>query len=178
MSKYQNRVRKQVKIARLEIVAELYKRGYSLRKIRTEVMSRLDLKSYSLQTVHKDIQSLLEEWRENRLKDTDALVQIELERIDEITRECWASWEKSKEDRVRTVSKRKGVNVKGNTIIQSEKTETEIINIGDVSFLSEIGKQSIERRKLLGLYAPDKLDITDTPKQIELIVKDYKEKEK
>ena len=64
-------------------MATLYKRGYSIRKIQSEVMKRLALKTYSIATCHSDIQSLLEEWRENRIEDMDAALQLELERIDD-----------------------------------------------------------------------------------------------
>ena len=53
MSKAQDKKRNQLKLARLEIVAQLYKRGYSIRKIQSEVVKRLELKTYSLATVHK-----------------------------------------------------------------------------------------------------------------------------
>jgi hypothetical protein len=162
MSEYQNRQRKQVKLSRLEIVSKLYKRGYSMRKIQSEVMTRLGLSSYSLQTVHRDIQSLLTEWRESRLEDIDTAVRLELERIDEIIQECWEQWEKSKQDYTKTSNKRKGAPVKDkNTGVsslktyQKEETETEVIRMGDVSYLVEIRHQLIERRKLLGLYAPE-----------------------
>ena len=72
MSKAQEKKRNQLKQARLEIVAGMYKRGYSLRKIQSEVVKRLELSSYSLATVHKDVQTLLDEWRENRIEDMDA----------------------------------------------------------------------------------------------------------
>ena len=83
MSKAQEKKRNQLKQARLEIVAGMYKRGYSLRKIQSEVVKRLELSSYSLATVHKDVQTLLDEWRENRIEDMDAALTLELERIDE-----------------------------------------------------------------------------------------------
>lgn len=47
MSAAQDKKQRQMKLARLEIVAQLFKRGYSRRKIREEVKNRLDLKSYS-----------------------------------------------------------------------------------------------------------------------------------
>ena len=77
MSKAQEKKRNQVKLARLEIVSGLFKRGYSRRKIQSEVMKRLDLPTYSLQTVQRDIQTLLEEWRESRLEDTDELGRVQ-----------------------------------------------------------------------------------------------------
>lgn len=162
MSEYQNRQRKQVKLSRLEIVSKLYKRGYSMRKIQTEVMTRLELSSYSLQTVHRDIQSLLAEWRESRIEDIDTAVQLELERIDEIIQECWEQWEKSKQDYTKKSNKRKGAPTEDKKTgqaklktYQKEEVETDVICMGDVSYLAEIGRQLIERRKLLGLYAPE-----------------------
>lgn len=157
------RVRSQEKIARLEIVSGLYKKGYSVRKIQSEVKTRLNLKSYSLQTVHRDIQSLLEEWRENRLDDMDDALTLELTRIDDTCRELWEQWEKSKTDYSKRTSKQKGAPTRdqqtGQTSIrtfQTERTETEVIALGDPAYIAEIRKQLAERRKLLGLYAPEK----------------------
>ena len=62
MSAPQRNKQNKLKLARLEIVASLYKRGNSVRMIQAEVMKRLDLKTYSTATVQRDIQSLLKEW--------------------------------------------------------------------------------------------------------------------
>ncbi|MDR0657674.1 MAG: hypothetical protein LBG18_01845 [Mediterranea sp.] len=166
MSEFQNRIRRQVRLSRLEIVSELYKRGYSYLKIKDEVMKRLGISTYSLQTVHRDVQFLLKEWRENRINDTDQAIQLELERIDDAVRELWGQWEKSKQDYTKTSNKRKGAPVSdkksgASTIktFQKEETETEVIRLGDVSYLAEIRAQLAERRKLLGLYAPEKKDV-------------------
>lgn len=166
MSKAQDKKKNQVKLARLEIVSNLYKRGYSYRKIREEVMKRLDLSTYSLQTVKNDVQTLLEEWRESRLEDTDELVTLELARIDDTCRELWEQWEKSKTNYNKTERKQKGSPSRdaqsGQTSIrtyQTERKETEVIALGDPAYIAEIRKQLEERRKLLGLYAPEKKDI-------------------
>lgn len=167
MSEAQQKKRRQVKLSRLEIVAELYKRGNSVRKIKAEVMKRLGLGSYSTKTVHSDIQTLLKEWRDSRLEDMDLALQLELERIDEAVRDLWEQWEKSKTDYTKTTSKRKGAPVNdkktGSSTIktfQKEETEAEVIRLGDTSYIAEIRQQLAERRKLLGLYAPDKREIT------------------
>jgi hypothetical protein len=166
MSEYQNRVRRQVRLSRLEIASDLYKRGYSLRKIQSEVMQRLGLESYSTATVQKDIQTMLAEWKENRLTDTSEAIQLELERIDDAVRELWGQWEKSKQDYTKTSNKRKGApaadkksGVSSIKTYQKEETETEVIRLGDVSYIAEIRAQLAERRKLLGLYAPEKKDV-------------------
>lgn len=167
MSKPQDKRQNQMKLARLEIVSTLYKRGYSYRKIKEEVMKRLDLQTYSLQTVKRDIQTLLDEWRESRLEDTDELVTLELARIDDTCRELWEQWEKSKENFTRQTRKQKGSPTRdaetGQTSIrtyQTERTETDVQGLGDPSYIAEIRKQLEERRKLLGLYAPEKKEVS------------------
>jgi len=168
MSSIQTQRRNQVKIARLEIIADLYKRGWSIRKIKSELIQRLGLSSCSTSTVQKDIKSLIAEWKECRLTDSSEAVQLELERIDDAVRELWDQWDKSKQDYTKTSSKRKGRPTQGQSTqvdgglrtVEREETETEVIALGDVSYIAEIRAQLIERRKLLGLYAPEKSDVT------------------
>ncbi len=163
---------RQEQIVRLDIVAQLYKRGYSYREIREEVMARLDLETYSLRTVSKDVNRLLEEWRETRIENFDHSVQLELQRIDDMIKEAWEAWDKSKEDYTQKSSKQKGIpgmkdDDEGNDgrppevlTISMEQTAKEFIKYGDPRYLELIHKLSIERRKLLGLYSPEKREIS------------------
>lgn len=167
MSKPQRKKQSQLKLARLEIVAAMYKRGHSYRQIQAEVMKRLDLKAVSLQTIHADIKTLLEEWRECRIDDMDAALQLELERIDDTVRELWSQWEKSKEDYFRSTNTRRGAPSKGkdkndNSIetYSVEEQRTNVVGLGNPAYIAEIRQQLTERRKLLGLYAPEKKDIS------------------
>ena len=146
---------------RLVIVAELYKKGYSCRQISEEVMKRLDLASYSTSVVHRDIQVLLKEWRSGRLEDMDDAIQLELERIDDTVRELWGQWERSKEAQIEVYKSKRG-RPSGGGLQTVEATETEKTKagLGDVTYIAEIRKQLMERRKLLGLYAPEKKDIS------------------
>lgn len=180
---------RQAQIVRLDIIAELYKRGYSYRDIRTEVMNRLDLQTYSLRTVAKDVNKLLEEWRETRIENLDLALQLELVRIDDLTREAWAAWNKSKEDQTLRNNKQKGIpsdlvdtGKEANkdagqnngctsnnpaperrdeivTVAMEQQTK-EVICTGDPRYLDIIHKLAIERRKLLGLYAPEKKSVS------------------
>lgn len=131
-------------------------------------MKRLGLETYGLHTVHADVQSLLKEWREGRLENMDYAIQLELERIDDTIAELWDQWEKSKRNYTKTSSKRKGAPVKARgseapvikTFMQ-EKTETDVVRMGDVSYITEIRQQLIERRKILGLYAPELREVKE-----------------
>lgn len=158
---------KQDQVVRLEIVSQLYKRGYSYREIQQEVRARLGIdRGYSLKTVHKDVNCLLEEWRSTRIENIDHSVQLELERIDEVIKEAWQAWEKSKNDYERKKAKQQRIPMAegedgegGSELIRMEQQREEVICYGDPRYLDIIHKNACERRKLLGLYSPEKKDI-------------------
>lgn len=165
MSKMQTQRRNQAKLARLKIVSQMFLRQYTVRQIRAEVMKRLNLSTYSTATVQNDIKTVLEELQQQRLDNAEYALQLELERIDETCRELWAQWEKSKEDYVRTMKKRKGVPQFGDEggkskTTQIETRESTVVGLGNVAYISEIRQQLQERRKLLGLYAPEKKEVS------------------
>lgn len=163
--------RQHIKEGRMVIVAELYKRGWSIQRITQEVKARMNLTTLSTRTVWRDIESLLEEWRKHRLNDVDQRLQLELERIDDAVSELWEQWDKSKEDWVREHNKRVGVPVPvGDGSGSGEETEiatvkrenvTEnVVGLGNPAYMAEIRQQLAERRKLLGLYAATKTEVT------------------
>ena len=159
MSLPQDRRRRQLKTARLDIIAELYKRGYSLRKITEEVKRRLNIPKLAVSTTYNDVQTLLKEWRESRIENIDQALQLELERIDDTTAELWEQWDKSKEEAQKTTTTRSGrIKGKGNAGIETDsvsESRTNVGGLGNPAYIAEIRQQLIERRKLLGLYAPE-----------------------
>ena len=161
-----NARRLQRKQARLEIVAPLYKKGYNYPEIRREVMSRLELETYSTSTLHKDIQTLLQEWREERIDDTDQLLTVELLRIDTACKELWEQWELSKQDKSKQTQKQTGIPTGsggengGVATLKLENSKITETTLGDPRYIAEIRAQLVERRKLLGLYAPNKTELT------------------
>lgn len=160
------------KLLRMDILSGLYKRGYSYREMRLEVMSRLNLKTYSLQTVKEDISSLLEEWRNTRIEDLDLALQLELERIDTLIKEAWEAWEKSKENYKKVKNSQKGIpgtpefdedgNEKPGQImtVEMRQNSEDVVGYGDPRYLDVINRLLIERRKLLGLYSPEKHEMS------------------
>ena len=159
MSLPQDRRRRQLKTARLDIIAELYKRGYSLRKITEEVKRRLNIPKLAVSTTYNDVQTLLKEWRESRIENIDQALQLELERIDDTTAELWEQWDKSKEEAQKTTTTRSGrIKGKGSAGIETDavsESRTNVGGLGNPAYIAEIRQQLIERRKLLGLYAPE-----------------------
>lgn len=159
MSAPQDRRKQQIRQARLEIVSELYKRGYSLRKITEEVKRRLNIPKLAVSTTYNDVQTLLKEWRESRIENIDQALQLELERIDDTTAELWKQWDKSKTETQKTTTTRSGrIKGKGNAGIETDavsESRTKVGGLGNPAYIAEIRQQLIERRKLLGLYAPE-----------------------
>lgn len=166
------RSRRQAREARLPLVSEYYKKGYSIRKIREEVNARLDL-NVSVPTIHKDIKLLLSEWRESRLDNIDDLISLELARIDDCLVELWDQWEKSKENYLREHNKRVGVPVPVTdengqpdgeqteiVTVKRENSTENVVALGNPAYMAEIRQQLVERRKLLGLYAPEKKELS------------------
>lgn len=162
--------RAKLKEWRKEIEAPLYKRGWSIRQITEEVRQRLNT-TCSTRTVWNDIGELLNEWRAARIADVDARLQLELERIDDAVRELWEQWEKSKEDYTRERNKRIGVavpNAEGQgggeateiVTVKRENNSENVVGLGNPAYIAEIRQQLMERRKLLGLYAATKTELT------------------
>lgn len=165
--------RNKIKEGRKEIIAPLYKRGWSIAKIAAEVRARMNT-TCSTRTIWNDINELLDEWRELRVQDIDQKVQLELERIDDAVSELWEQWDKSKDDWVREHNKRIGVPAaqqdggeqggEGAEIvtIKREQTSENVVGLGNPAYIAEIRQQLAERRKLLGLYAATKTEVTGT----------------
>ena len=98
-----------LKVIRRTVVAQLLKRGFTVREMAEEIKSRLDLKTCSTSTVAADIKFLLAEWRQTSLMSTDEYVQLELQRIDDIIKESWDAWDKSKMSYEKKKAKQHGV---------------------------------------------------------------------
>lgn len=141
---------------RLDIIAPLYRRGWTEREITAEVRKRLDHPTYN--QAHKDIQRLLHEWQQERLTDTDAKITSEVARLKLVIREAWDMWEKSKEDynqKKQThvglpVKDRQGVKISINTI-KAIMYDAEKRGLGDPRYLDIILKAETQICKLLGL---------------------------
>lgn len=150
--------------SRITIISQLYKRGYSAREIRDEVAKRLDYSEYTLRTCQNDIKAMLEEWKSIRFKDINDVVSLELARIDEMTREAWVAWERSKDNSKKTIQRQRAMpNEEGGedvSVVSMEQEQVEETQVGDPRFLQLINQLGAERRKILGLYAPERHEVT------------------
>lgn len=145
-------------LMRLEIVAELWRKNYTLVEIRKEVMRRLDRETLSLRTVHMDVKRLLKEWQKARLENTEEKIASELARLDLVIKEAWKMWEKSKKDyNSKTIGSQgipTGRDDEGKVTIETIKSmmwDAEHRGGGNPKYLDVILKALEQRCKLLGL---------------------------
>lgn len=143
---------------RMQIVAPLWRKSWTLNEIREEVKKRLALKTYSLKCVYTDVQRLLKEWQEERLENTEDKITAELARIDLVIKEAWQMWEKSKQDYKTKKQKQEGLprmNDEGKQIsidtIKAMMEDAEKRAFGDPRYLDIILRAMQQRCKLLGL---------------------------
>ena len=150
-------------VERREIVASLLIRGVPY----TEIARQTDVKS--TQTVWADVQAILDEWRKYHLEDINKFLLIELRKTMEIENEAWEQWERSKLDResVRTTEAIMTdldpddptlISIVGG-LIPTERQTTKAGRLGDPAYLTIIDKMIDKRAKLLGLYAPERLQL-------------------
>ena len=138
------------------IISDLYLKGYSYRAI-AKVFKDDKSKKYSLSHVQigENIKKMLKEWKEDRESNIESWVNIELEKIAKLEIEYWLSWEKSKEDYIKSKSK-SGTNYLG---ASEETTLEEMKGFGDPRFLAGIERCIQKRCDLLGLDKPKELTI-------------------
>lgn len=157
-------------------MSELRLQGKSVRQIADAVTARLQLKKkVSTGTIHSDLKMLLQQWREDNNQNTEEWVQLEVARVDMLIAELYEAWEKSKKDyeRTRASQERRQMEItdkEANTkpkatkypasFLKQSQSREQVINYGNVGYISEIRKLLEYRAKLLGLYAPDRKELT------------------
>ncbi len=150
-------------IKRREIVASLFTRGVPY----VEIARRVGVKS--TQTIWADIQVILDDWRKYHITDINKFLLVELRKTMEIEREAWDQWERSKtvqqQVKVTEAIMSDGtpynptlLDVVGD-LIPTEKQTTTKGRLGDPAYLVIIDKMIDKRAKLLGLYAPERMQL-------------------
>lgn len=136
-------------LERRAIVSKLYLQGWYQVDIAAEV-------GVTQQQVSADLKVLRSQWLESSLRDFDEARDQELFKIDNLEREYWSAWEKSKQDYKKKMTKVKG-GIKDPNYV--EKTESEVIIFGDKRFLDGVQWCITKRCEILGLNAPIKKEV-------------------
>jgi hypothetical protein len=158
-SKYATKRNKnQIAVDRARIAQMLYT-GMGASAIQRQLTRETGME-LSLSQINYDIQKLREEWRESRAETYDEMVGQELQRLDVLEGMLWQALRNSLDpDEITVVDKRMqkvaegGDDEETRAVIRSIK-ETVKSSKADVAIFKQIESVQKERRKLLGLYAP------------------------
>jgi hypothetical protein len=128
-------------------VAELFLRGV---KRQGELARRLGV---DRSTVSRDLKALNARWKEAAVRDLDAAKGQELEHIDQLLREYWDAWEKSKKGQETTTTEQTtgGDGERVRAAIRKEEQH------GDPRYLAGVQWCIEQRARILGLNAPQKI---------------------
>lgn len=121
----------------------MYLRGIQ----QADIAERLQV---SVPTVERDLAIVRERWKQAGIRSVDERKSSELEVIDRIEREAWRAWRRSQKDTI-TVTRKEG-----------ETTETTVRSqgqAGNPAYLDTVLKCVDRRCKLLGLDAPQQVDL-------------------
>ena len=121
-------------------VSELLLDGKAYRQI----AQLLDIPS--LKTVHDDVHAIFAEWREERVKNADKYMLVELDRLLFVLKEAEEQWLLSKDrERTRTTTRRNGKGEQGETTVEVTKLSP------DAKYLDVIVKASERLCRMLGV---------------------------
>jgi predicted transcriptional regulator len=97
-----------------------------------------------------DLKEIRTRWRESTLVDFNEMKQRELEKIDLLEETYWAAWQRSIQEKTKTRTSKTGDT-------NSASIEKETL-LGDPRFLQGVERCVDMRAKILGTYAPVKMD--------------------
>lgn len=131
-----------------KVIASLYLQGWIMADIAEEI-------GRGVNTVSKDLKEIRRNWLKDAVWDYDALQARQLAKIDVLEGEYWLAWNRS----CSAVQSRLVYdNDVGDFVV--EKIELEKARDGDPRFLEGVRKCIQDRCKILGVGAPDRLELT------------------
>lgn len=144
-------MRNKQRLEHLATVARMTLRGLT----QTEIAAQL---GYTQPKINSDIHLLRQKWKAFALRDTSIMQARELAKIQEVEKEFWVEWERSKQPKQITSTKRTNSNE------DQGRTEAAVRNeeqTGDPRYLQGVLSCIEKRCQLLGLDAPLKIAPTD-----------------
>lgn len=132
-----------IRLARLPDISARYLRGETQQEI-------ADAHELNQSTIARDLEYLRELWRDSALLSFSDAQARELARIDNLEREAWGEYQRSKQARER--SGRRVTQRGDDSRIVTASTDTES-RLGDPKYLSIVQWCIEQRCKILGIYA-------------------------
>ena len=136
----------------LHRIASLYLQQWTQAEIAREV-------GLSQGMISNDLKLIQNRWREETAFNLDEAKGKELARLDALEREYWAAWERSKNERTKKRQETDGKAKDGKPNVKKLSIQMEQRD-GNPAFLDGVRNCIADRRKLLGLDAPTKSELT------------------
>lgn len=150
-------------------VSDLLAKGFNNQQIIETVNKKYDL-DWKLRHVNVMKELLHKLWRCEIAHTMNDQIAREVATIDTQLKEAWSAWEFSKKG----IQRKKSRNEKksGDESLEGSYDLTEVITeeditAGDVKYLQHINELGKEKRKLLGLYAPEKKEMKGGPQAVQ-----------
>lgn len=158
------------------LISAWIQKGYNSYQIRDMIAEETGIE-LSVGQVGSDIRYIRDGWMKRHDINYSALIVQEMARLDSLETELWARMRDSATPKVRSVIERwaKGVNLREMSEAEldglaAKITETTEAGSVDPRYFSLIADAQKERRRLLGLYAPETKNINQ-----KVLIKGYKE---
>lgn len=139
----------------LVLIAELYLRGRRQVDIAEQVNCQVEYVAVGLTVtqsqISHDIKKLHDRWVKKSMDSIDNVKARELARLDELELEYWESWQQSKKKQIVMVNGQ-ALKVDGEYIYENP--------VGEPRFLQGVERIIEQRRKVFGLDAPARTDLT------------------
>ena len=156
------------KEARLATVSRMYLRG----RYQHEIAAATGV---TQQQISYDLKTLMDRWKESGIRDLDAYKNEQLQKIDELERESWEEWYRSKNEREISVTEKftsePGVVAADGQVVRDTgaknkpemKTRAQLRRegqTGNTSYTATIQWCIEQRCKILGLEAPRRTELS------------------
>jgi hypothetical protein len=148
----------------LVMIARMYVRGKSQHEMKLTLNALYPDRPLSSKVINTDLQSIRQAWLNSTLVDFNAVKAKECARLDEVEREAWSAWEKSKDKHIRIeyevtddqvpFSIDKIVNVHRN-----KKHKIVEATVGDIRYLEMIERAIKMRCDIFGLFEAKKIQV-------------------
>lgn len=146
------------------LIARMYVRGKSQHEMKLTLNALYPDRPLSSRTINNELNNIRQAWLNSTLVDFNAAKSKELARLDEMEREAWSAWEKSKDKHVRIEYEVADDQVpfsvdKIANVHRQKKHKIIEATVGDIRYLEMIERAIKMRCDIFGLFEAKKLQI-------------------
>jgi hypothetical protein len=146
------------------LIARMYVRGKSQHEMWLEIRGLYPDREITRKSIHLDLQAIRQAWLQSTLVDFNSAKAKELARLDELEKEAWDAWERSKDKHIRieydVADDQVPFSVDKIANVQRKRKHKVIeATVGDSKYLEMIERVVKMRCDIIGLFQAQKLQI-------------------